>query len=251
MTYGSESECAIHYTKAPLVDQARLLASCSSGSGDWLHALPISSVGLKMDNATVRISASLRLGAPVVRPHLHAFYSWASFTVYHRWKTSRWCYTSAMETRTLSGMGCYLSRHLRPVCNLRKQFTSRLSGSKVGPGTDAIIRRHQSIKPQVAVTRRRLRFVTPPLLIDRLNVFCLVVLVAECVICCHGKYVLDNWNHSEWQEVDLGTPSFELVNMTIIHWTSTWGRQHLFHVQSRTSLWRNVDDSETELLNAV
>jgi len=32
-----------------------------------LHALPISSVSLKMDNATVRISADLCLGAPVVR----------------------------------------------------------------------------------------------------------------------------------------------------------------------------------------
>ena len=51
------------------VDQACLLASCSQGSGDWLHALPFSSVGLKLDNATVRISAGLRLGAPVVRPH--------------------------------------------------------------------------------------------------------------------------------------------------------------------------------------
>jgi len=58
----------VHATSDP-VDQARLLASCSPGSGDWLHALPISSVGLKMDNATVRISAGLRLGAPVVRPH--------------------------------------------------------------------------------------------------------------------------------------------------------------------------------------
>lgn len=51
------------------VDRARLLASCSPGSGDWLHALPLSSVGLKLDNATVRISAGLRLGAPVVRSH--------------------------------------------------------------------------------------------------------------------------------------------------------------------------------------
>jgi len=37
----------MHATSDP-VDQARLLASCSPGSGDWLHALPISSVdGLK------------------------------------------------------------------------------------------------------------------------------------------------------------------------------------------------------------
>ena len=42
------------------VDRARLLASCSPGSGDWLHALPLSSVGLKLDNATVRISTDAR-----------------------------------------------------------------------------------------------------------------------------------------------------------------------------------------------
>jgi len=51
-------------------DRARLLASCSPGLGERLHALPLSSVGLKMDNASVRIAAGLRLGAPVVRPHV-------------------------------------------------------------------------------------------------------------------------------------------------------------------------------------
>jgi hypothetical protein len=52
------------------IDQARLVASCSSGSGDWLNALPLASAGLKMDNATVRIAAGLRLGSPIVRPHV-------------------------------------------------------------------------------------------------------------------------------------------------------------------------------------
>lgn len=51
------------------VVRARLLAARSLGSGDWLDALPLSSAGLKMDNATVRIAAGLRLGAPVVHPH--------------------------------------------------------------------------------------------------------------------------------------------------------------------------------------
>ena len=55
---------------ADVVDRARLLASRAPGSGDWLHALPLSSVGLKLDNATVRRFAGLRLGAPVVRPHI-------------------------------------------------------------------------------------------------------------------------------------------------------------------------------------
>ena len=51
-------------------ERARLLASCSLGSGEWLDALPLSSVGLKMDNATVRIAVGLRLGAPIVRTHV-------------------------------------------------------------------------------------------------------------------------------------------------------------------------------------
>lgn len=51
------------------VERARLLASRAPGSGDWLGALPLSSIGLKMDNATVRIAVGLRLGAPIVRPH--------------------------------------------------------------------------------------------------------------------------------------------------------------------------------------
>ena len=55
---------------ADVVERARLLASRAPESGDWLHVLPLSSVGLKLDNATVRISAGLRLGAPVVRPHI-------------------------------------------------------------------------------------------------------------------------------------------------------------------------------------
>lgn len=50
-------------------ERARLLASRSAGSGDWLDTLPIASVGLKMDNATVRIAVGLRLGVPVVQPH--------------------------------------------------------------------------------------------------------------------------------------------------------------------------------------
>ena len=54
---------------ADMVNRSRLLAASSLGSGDWLEALPLASIGLKMDNATVRIAVGLRLGAPVVRPH--------------------------------------------------------------------------------------------------------------------------------------------------------------------------------------
>jgi len=51
------------------VERARLLASRSAGSGDWLHALPIASLGLKLLNSDIRVAAGLRLGAPIVQPH--------------------------------------------------------------------------------------------------------------------------------------------------------------------------------------
>jgi len=51
------------------VERVRLLASRSNGSGDWLHALSLSSAVLKMMNTDVCIAGGLRLGAPIVRPH--------------------------------------------------------------------------------------------------------------------------------------------------------------------------------------
>ena len=41
------------------LDQARLLASKVEGFGDWLDALPLQSVGLKLDNESVRVAAGL------------------------------------------------------------------------------------------------------------------------------------------------------------------------------------------------
>ena len=49
--------------------RARLLASATKESGAWLNALPISSLGLRMDNDTIRVAAGLRLGAPLCMPH--------------------------------------------------------------------------------------------------------------------------------------------------------------------------------------
>ena len=39
------------------------------GSGDWLNAMPLASIGLKMDDSSVRIAVGLRLGAPIVHAH--------------------------------------------------------------------------------------------------------------------------------------------------------------------------------------
>ena len=49
-------------------NRSRLLAS-RSNYGDWLNAVPLQAVGLKLDNEAVRIAIGLRLGAPLVHPH--------------------------------------------------------------------------------------------------------------------------------------------------------------------------------------
>jgi len=52
------------------VERARLIAPCSHRSGDWLNALTLTSVGLKMDISTVRIAVDLLLSAPIVSSHV-------------------------------------------------------------------------------------------------------------------------------------------------------------------------------------
>ena len=51
------------------VGRARLLAARAEGSGAWLQALPIPSVGTLMDNETLRIAVGLRIGAPICEPN--------------------------------------------------------------------------------------------------------------------------------------------------------------------------------------
>ena len=50
-------------------DQARLLAVRSPGSGLWLEAFPLATMGLHMDNDIIRIACALRLGAPIGLEH--------------------------------------------------------------------------------------------------------------------------------------------------------------------------------------
>ena len=49
--------------------RARLLAASGKESGAWLEALPISSLGLRIDDKTISIAVGLRLGATLCRPH--------------------------------------------------------------------------------------------------------------------------------------------------------------------------------------
>ena len=49
--------------------RARLLAVATRESGVWLNVLPVSSLGLCMDNDVIRVSVDLYLGAPLCEPH--------------------------------------------------------------------------------------------------------------------------------------------------------------------------------------
>ena len=49
--------------------RARLLAVTAPHAGDWLHALPISSCGLRLDDEAIRVAVGLRLGLNICQPH--------------------------------------------------------------------------------------------------------------------------------------------------------------------------------------
>ena len=50
-------------------DKARLQASRSKHSGDWLYATPISSCGLRLNDEVVRIAVGIPFGVDICEPH--------------------------------------------------------------------------------------------------------------------------------------------------------------------------------------
>ena len=65
----SEDTHQAFLTQSNEIHRARLLAAKDPHSGSWLKAVPISRLGLHLDDETLRISAALRVGAPVCEPH--------------------------------------------------------------------------------------------------------------------------------------------------------------------------------------
>ena len=78
-------------------ERAHLLTSRARESGVWLNVLPISSLGLRMDDSTVRVAVDLRLGVHLCRPH-----------------TSRQC-SAEVDSVVMHGLSCRWSegRHHR------------------------------------------------------------------------------------------------------------------------------------------
>ena len=54
---------------ASIEEKARLLAVSSPSTSDWLHAMPIPTLGLKLDPMSLKIACGLRLGSTLCHPH--------------------------------------------------------------------------------------------------------------------------------------------------------------------------------------
>ena len=52
------------------LSKARLLSASKKESDSWLHTLPVTSLGLCMDDNTIHTGIGIRLGAPLCIPHL-------------------------------------------------------------------------------------------------------------------------------------------------------------------------------------
>ena len=66
--YEARFDLLLHSTTSE-AERARLLSVSSEGASDWLHAIPIPSLGLHLDPMSVHIACGLRLGATLCHPH--------------------------------------------------------------------------------------------------------------------------------------------------------------------------------------
>ena len=63
-------------------DRATLLITSAIHSGDWLHALSITSCGLRLENEAVRLAVGFRLGVPTCEPLIVPVAPWWMHWVY-------------------------------------------------------------------------------------------------------------------------------------------------------------------------
>ena len=57
------------FATASQQDKSRLLAVTSSHSSDWLHAQPIASCGLRLENEDIRVDVGLCLNTALCQAH--------------------------------------------------------------------------------------------------------------------------------------------------------------------------------------
>ena len=57
-------------TQSLPVDQARLKAVSDTHTGDWLNALPLTAIGLRLSDEDIRVAVAYRLGAIACQPHI-------------------------------------------------------------------------------------------------------------------------------------------------------------------------------------
>src|SRR5260221_1877526 len=65
----STTSQAIIATNTDPIARSRCPAAGSKGSGDWLKALPLASLGLKLSDQALSITVGLRVGADIVHGH--------------------------------------------------------------------------------------------------------------------------------------------------------------------------------------
>ena len=53
-----------------IIEKSRILGIAAEHASDWLHAIPISSLGLKFADSELRVICATRLGSPLCQPHI-------------------------------------------------------------------------------------------------------------------------------------------------------------------------------------
>jgi len=65
-----QDKAAVWNSSDNAAHKCRLTAVSVPHSGDWLHALPISACGLRLDDEAIRVAVGLRLGVNLCIPHM-------------------------------------------------------------------------------------------------------------------------------------------------------------------------------------